>query len=243
MINPESYCREIESYLCRKNDGHLIRIVGPAFEHVSRWANEGIPINVAYAGIDRYFERYYRKGPRRRPVRIEFCEADVLDAFDDWRRAVGVTGPISDSRGIPADASPERDNDQPVRRRASLASHIERVIARLTALRASSQITHALRLVLEQIARELDALQPAAKRARGAARGALLERLAALDRTLMTAALEMFDGTMRSATEVEAREALRPFRDRMAPEAYQRALAAATERSVRDRCGLPSIAF
>ena len=60
------------------------------------WANQGIPLKVAEAGIDRYFERYYRKGPRRRPVRIEFCEADVLDAFDDWRRAVGVARVVPD---------------------------------------------------------------------------------------------------------------------------------------------------
>ena len=45
---------------------------------------------IAQRGIDRYFERYYAKGPRRRPVRIEFCEADILDAFDQWRRAVGI---------------------------------------------------------------------------------------------------------------------------------------------------------
>jgi hypothetical protein len=90
VIEVDSYCRELEGYLCRKNDGHLIRITGPAFEQVQGWAHQGIPLKVAEAGIDRYFERYYRKGPRRRPVRIEFCEADVLDAFDDWRRAVGV---------------------------------------------------------------------------------------------------------------------------------------------------------
>ena len=54
------------------------------------WANQGVPIKIACHGIDRYFERYYAKGPRRRPVRIEFCEADVLDAFDEWRRAVGI---------------------------------------------------------------------------------------------------------------------------------------------------------
>ena len=86
------YCRHIEAYLCRKNDGHLIRIVGPAFDVVSRWEAQGVPLNVACAGIDRYFERYYKKGPRRRPVRVEFCEADVLDAFDGWRRAVGISG-------------------------------------------------------------------------------------------------------------------------------------------------------
>ena len=83
------YCREIETYLCRKNDGHLIRVVGPSFELVSGWAAQGVPLKVAFAGIDRYFERYYRKGPRRRPVRIDFCEADVLDVFDEWRRAIG----------------------------------------------------------------------------------------------------------------------------------------------------------
>ena len=88
--DPETYCREVEAYLCRKNDGHLIRIVGPAFEQVCGWAARGVPLNVVNRGIDRYFERYYAKGPRRRPVRIEFCEADVLDVFDEWRRAVGV---------------------------------------------------------------------------------------------------------------------------------------------------------
>ncbi len=87
----EDYCRQVEAYLCRKNDGHLIRIVGPAFEQVCGWAARGVPLKVAMRGIDRYFERYYAKGPRRRPVRVEFCEADVLDVFDEWRRALGIT--------------------------------------------------------------------------------------------------------------------------------------------------------
>src|SRR4030095_913639 len=85
------FCREIETYLCRKNDGHLIRVTGASFELVSGWAERGVPIKVAYAGIDRYFERYYRQGPRRRPVKIDFCEADVLDVFAERRRATGVT--------------------------------------------------------------------------------------------------------------------------------------------------------
>jgi hypothetical protein len=28
VIDVESYCRDIEAYLCRKNDGHLIRVTG-----------------------------------------------------------------------------------------------------------------------------------------------------------------------------------------------------------------------
>ena len=83
-------CRAVESYLRRKNDGHLIRIAGPAFEMVRGWAAAGIPLRVVERGIDRRYDRYYARGPKRHPLRIEFCEADVLDLFDEWKRAVGV---------------------------------------------------------------------------------------------------------------------------------------------------------
>ncbi|MBI4484454.1 MAG: hypothetical protein HY655_00445, partial [Acidobacteria bacterium] len=89
-LDTNVYCRDVESYLCQKNDGHLIRVVGPSFEVVSDWAAQGIPLKVVLRGIDRYFERYYAKGPRRRPVKIDFCAADVLDLFDEWRRALGL---------------------------------------------------------------------------------------------------------------------------------------------------------
>lgn len=244
MSDPESYCRAIEAYLCRKNDGHLIRIVGPAFEQVSRWAQDGVPIKVACAGIDRYFERYYRKAPRRRPVRIEFCEADVLDAFDDWRRAVGVTLPISGAgTQAPSDSAHDGDDQTTGRRRVSLASHIERVVARLTTLRASSQAAYGLQDILDRVARQLDTLQPDAKRARGEAREVIIAQLRVLDDTLMTAVINSVSDEVRTGADVEAKEALNPFRDRMVPEAYQRARTAAMERHIRNHYGLPVVAF
>ena len=63
--------RQLEDYLRRKNEGHLIRIVGPAFEQVCRWSARGFP-----ATGDEWHRSLLRallaKGPRRRPVRIEF---------------------------------------------------------------------------------------------------------------------------------------------------------------------------
>ena len=105
------YCREIETYLCRKNDGHLIRVVGSVIRARVGWAAQGVPLKVAFRGIDRYFERYYRKGPRRRPVRIDFCDADVLDVFDEWRRAVGIDG-----RATPARPTSRSRRNGPVHR-------------------------------------------------------------------------------------------------------------------------------
>jgi hypothetical protein len=165
-----AYCRDIEAYLCKKNDGHLIRIVGPAFEMVSRWESQGIPVNVACAGIDRSFERYYRKGPRRRPVRIEFCEADVLDAFDGWRRAVGISGArtAGDTPAAETDTDPDAVK---AGRRVSLAGHLERTIARLTAARSGASSAERDRPI-ETTVRALDAMMAAARTARGPSRRA-----------------------------------------------------------------------
>src|SRR4029079_8206488 len=126
------YCREIETYLCQKNDGHLIRVVGPSFDLVMQWAADGIPLKVAFRGIDRYFDRYYAKGPRRRPVRIDFCEADVHEVFDEWRRAAGVTARV----GVTTDhdGSNEGVADSAMRR-SSLPAHMERALRKLTSAR------------------------------------------------------------------------------------------------------------
>src|SRR5687767_416417 len=134
VSDPADYCRQVEAHLCRKNDGHLIRIVGPAFEQVCGWATRGVPLTVAMRGIDRYFERYYAKGPRRRPVRVEFCEADVLDVFDEWRRALGIT--VADASQPQEAAAAEAP--APSRHHESLPAHLERVVARLTSLRAGA---------------------------------------------------------------------------------------------------------
>jgi hypothetical protein len=235
VIAPDDYCREIEAYLCRKNDGHLIRIVGPAFEQVSAWASEGIPLKVAMHGVDRYFERYYRKGPRRRPVRIEFCEADVRDAFHDWRRAVGVA--------VRAEQPAALDSESPLRRSSTLAAHIERTAARLTTLRGSTRAAAVLSDQIDAITRRLDAMQADAKRARGDARSSLLLELEALERKLTDAALVALGETERTQLSTDAAREIEPFRSRMERESFAKALTAAYERLVREHFGLPSVRY
>lgn len=237
MIDVESYCRDLEAYLCRKNDGHLIRITGPAFEQVQGWAQQGIPLKVAEAGIDRYFERYYRKGPRRRPVQIMFCEADVLDAFDDWRRAVGISRVAADAEGGPEVEEPLPES----RPRKSLTSQIESALARLTVLRGSDKAGPILGAALDTAVRALDALRPEAARARGEARDELLERIATIDDQLLNAAVQSLDPATRRGFEQEADAELAPFRARMTEDAYAQSRRAAVQRLVRHHFGLPSL--
>jgi hypothetical protein len=236
--SPERYCRDVEAYLCRKNDGHLIRIVGPAFEQVCGWAARGVPISAVCRGIDRYFERYYAKGRRRRPVRVEFCEADVLDVFDEWRRAVGIS---SASASASVNRETASEDEESSRRPASLAAHLERVVARLTALRGGED--RSLDSVADTMVRELDAARASARQLRGDARQALLDRLRDLDRALLDAARAGLDALTLDALAAEAARELAPFRDRLPPDAYERSLAASIDRLVRERRRLPVITY
>lgn len=237
MIDVDAYCRAIEAHLCRKNDGHLIRITGAAFEQVQGWAHQGIPLSIAEAGIDRYFERYYRKGPRRRPVRVEFCEADVLDAFDDWRRAVGVTRITEDAPGGP-------DVEEPLPatpRRRSLAQQIDAAMTRLTLLRGSDRAAEAIGGPLDQAVRALDALRADAGRARGDARDNVMQQLAVIDAALVDACAAALDASQRAALEREAESELAPFRERMTADAFAASRKAAIDRLVREHFGLPPL--
>ena len=237
MIEVESYGRDLEAYLCKKNDGHLIRITGPAFERVQGWAHQGIPLKVAQAGIDRYFERYYRKGPRRRPVQIVFCEPDVLDVFDEWRRAVGLSRVTTDAQGGP-------DVEEPVaaaRPRRSLSSQIDGALARLTVLRGSDKAGPLIGQALDTAVRALDGLRLEAARVRGEARDALLQRLIEIEDTLAADALAALTPEQRQTFEKDADGELAPFRPRMTTEAYAQSRRAAVHRLVRQHFGLPSL--
>ncbi|HOC18122.1 MAG TPA: hypothetical protein PKK95_07630 [Vicinamibacterales bacterium] len=237
-MDPDQYCREIESYLCRRNAGHLVRLVGPAFEMVAGWARTGIPIRVACAGIDRYLDRHDAKAggapaARRRPVRAEFCEADVLDAFDQWRRAVGL--------GTAGSAAPEAAAGGGGHQ--SLRAHLDRVATRLTDRLADGSVAPILEAHLERLLDELSRMREGARTVRGEARQQVIARLEELDRALLEAVQAAAGAELLESATAEAEADLGDFRTRMAAAEYARARDAAVRALLRDRCRLPVIAY
>jgi len=242
LLDAGEYCRLVERYLCQKNEGHLVRIVGPAFERVSGWARRGVPLKIAYRGIDRCVERHRHRLPRRRPVRIEFCEADVLDVFDEWRRAVGVLEAGGAVPAPPAGDGGEDAADQRSPRRPSLPAQLERVLLRLSAFLATASAPAPVRAMAEHALREIDALRPSARNARGPARQAIIDRLRALDTALLDAGAAATAPETVAALRREATEELGPYRERMSDPAYAAAVEAAVRRLLRGRLGLPTVA-
>jgi hypothetical protein len=209
--------------------------VGPSFELVSRWETDGVPLKIAFEGIDRYFERYYRQGPRRRPVRIDFCDADVRDVFDEWRRAVGVVR-------RPDEGGESTDAESASHRRSSLPAHLERAVLRLSTARASGVVGADADPVIDRLSQELDSARAATGR-RGEARRAAIARLAALDEALMQLARASLDAAARADVERDADQELSAFRGNMSETAYHRARGAAIDRLIRQRLGLPVLAY
>jgi hypothetical protein len=236
-MDPDTYCREIEAYLCRKNDGHLVRVAGPAFGMVASWATRGVPFKVACRGIDRYFERYYAKGPRRRPVRVEFCEADVLDVFDEWKRAVGVG-----MAGAPA----AKPGDAPAGRSAhtsSLRAHLDRAVTRLTDLQARGGLPEGLQQAAERLIDRLAGDREASRTLRGEAREAYLRVLEQLDAELIETARQATPPEVLAQLRGEAADDLSDYRARMPVDAYARAVGAAADKLLRDHWKLPVLAY
>lgn len=197
---------------------------------VKSWAEMGVPLAIACEGIDRTVARAARKPGRKRPLRIEFCEGDILDGFDKWRRAVGV---------IAVDSAEAAHAP----RRGTLAAHVDRVIAQLANLRGSDRAPDALQPAIRDIVEVVDGLRADSVTARGTARDAVIGALADLDARLVREAEAALPDDRRAAVSRDADAELAPFRSRLDAAQWAAALAAARARLVRIALSLPTVTF
>lgn len=232
------YCREVEAHLTRVNDGHIIRIVGPAFELARGWALEGVPLSVVCEGIDRKAERH-RAGRARRALRLEFCAADVRATYERWLRAVGLRRPVAEG---PAGESDEpRDCEGPVRPSAGVGRHLDRAIDRLSRVTGRLDLPGAFRDEVGRVCEAVAAVRDALRTARGPARAAVLERLPALDAALVEAARQAAGSDGLTTLVARASGDLAVFRGRLTPASWDQSVHLAATRLLREHFGLPTL--
>lgn len=243
--DPLRYCRDVESYLCRRNGGHLIRIVGPAFSMVQGWAREGVPLTIVERAIDTCSERRESRREATRPLRIEFCESEVRAQFQRWRKAIGpyVGANGSENGGETSDAGPgEADGGETSTRATSLAGHLARAGERLARAAARFEHSDRFRERLDAIVAALDGVRQESKGARGERRAAFVEALAKLDEDLMAAAhAEAAERGLLPDLRAAAARDLATWRTRMPASAWDDAVSAASGRLLRDRFDLPDL--
>jgi hypothetical protein len=224
----------VEQHLTRINGGHLVRVVGPGFALVKQWADDGVPLTVVFKGIEQKAERH-KAGASKRPLRIEFCEADVREVYEDWKRATGISvaaPEVVDVTDGPASAEPKR-------RSASKA--IDKAIERLGRLAGRLEYPDGFRDAVSHAIEQLMTVRDALARVRGAAREPLVEQLVVIDQALVSAARLMMDDDVLRGLREQAERDLASFRDRMEPDAWQRAVIVTIDRGVRTHIGLPTL--
>lgn len=224
------YCRKVEQHLTRVNGGQIIRVTGPSFDLVRRWAADGIPLAVVYRGIEAKAERHH-VGRSKRPLRLEFCEHDVQALFEEWRRAVGVwtsgedsTGDVHESAGERRGVSPGRQLDRAMERLTAAAGHLDRPAV--------------FRERVAEILVDVSDLRERIRTTRGEARRLLTARIVDIDQAIAAAA-RLVDPPLVLRAEQEAEAELAPFRTRLAPDAWKQSVRAAADRLLRASCGLP----
>lgn len=241
MADVADYCRQVEAHLTRVNGGHLVRVVGPGFALVKQWADEDIPLSVVFRGIEQKAERH-AAGASKRPLRIEFCEADVRAVYEDWRRAIGVAArPVSEAGDTEPGESAEPA--EATTRRRSAPKAIDRAIDRLGRLAGRLELPGEFRDAMSRIIEQLSALRGELGKTRGAARQLLLERLGPVERDLLDHARAIVPDSVMRDIVARAEQDLAPYRDRLAADAWARAVSVTVDRGVREHLGLPSLDF
>lgn len=252
-VDVGEYCRIVEDHLTRVNGGHLVRIVGPSFELVRQWAEAGIPASVVLRGIELKAERH-RLGNSTRPLRLEFCEADVREVYRNWRRAVGLLGneggesgeaiaedAAAGGAGQDADSDSQEDQKDRKERRPSLTRHLDRAVDRMSRAMSRADLPDDLREALDLVLQELVELREVARKARGPIREEIAQRLQLLDDQL-AARLQSFAPTaILESVRREAESELAHYRGRLSRDAWPRAVDANADRLLRDRYGLPTL--
>ena len=226
------YCRRVEEHLTRVNEGQLIRVVGPAFELVRGWALEGVPLSIVVHGIDLKSARH-RAGTSKRPLRLEFCEADVREVYARWRRSVGLNAGSSDPQA-------DSENDA-TGKRPSLSRQLDRALDKLSRASGRLDLPEAFRDTVSQAIADLSQIRESARTARGEARGELMNRLIPIEAALADAGRAAVGGDACVEMQREAEHDLAAYRTRLSPELWKRSVDRSVDQLVRDHLGLPTL--
>ena len=228
------FCRRVEEHLTRVNEGQIIRVVGPAFELVREWALEGMPLSVVTHGIGLKAERH-RAGRSARPLRLEFCEADVRQVYTRWRRSVGLTASGANTE--------VRSESQETEKRPSLSRQVDRALDKLSRVAGRLDLPESFREAVGQAINELSVIRDAARTTRGEARRALTARLPPIDTALLGAGRDLLSAEVLDRLRRAAEADLAPYRLRLAADIWRRSVDRALDQLVRDHLGLPTLSF
>jgi hypothetical protein len=234
-VDVGEYCRHVESHLAQVNAGEIIRITGAGFELVRSWALEGIPLSIVCHAVSQKAERH-RTGRSTRPLRIEFCTADVREVYRTWRRAVGIRSTDGAMEDEARAAAPAGD-----KRRASLGRHLQRAIDRLSQSASRLDLAPDIRDALDAVLQDVAAISEQSRGARGPARESIVSELAALDARMLATVRTGVGAAEIDRLSAEAAADLGAYRGRLAPDVWQRSVNLGVDRLLRGRLGLPTL--
>ncbi len=231
MPDLSEYCRELESYLCRKNGGHLVRIIGTG-------VRAGVRVGRTRRAADRGLSRdrsVLRAAARRRARRAASGPRRVLRGRHPRpvRRLApgGRRRPGTGRGGAGRGRAQARADRSPRARRRAAGGQPRAPVAGVRAARRRPARPRSIGCRANRRSR-------AATRGRRSSTGWPSSIASSCRPRRPSSILHALAGARR-----EAEAELAPFGSRLSPEMRAQAVEAAFERLVRDSLGLPQIRY
>jgi hypothetical protein len=162
---------------------------------------------------------------------LEFCEADVREAFDNWRRAVGVWH-----------QAPVEGPDEPAgARKSSLGRDLDRATERMSRALGRLDLPEEVREAVSAVIAALGQIREDARHLRGAARQSIDPRLAQVDRAIGEIAWSAAGDVEVERTRAQAEHELIVYRPRLSDDVWRKSVMVTVDRLLRDRLNLPSL--
>ncbi|MBI2822403.1 MAG: hypothetical protein HYX74_09275 [Acidobacteria bacterium] len=219
-----NYFTEIEEYFVRQRGKHML--VSPLdWSLLESWKQVGIPLHVVFRGIERALHKHQARGTLNRVNSIFYCQPSVMECFEEYQQStVG--------QADPTDAAPGEDAGNVARALRQLRQHLDRVGSSLPE-----------REVADRVGRMMDGLLAEVGGAKPPAMAAVEETLQVCDSILLESARRHLEPVKLDSFQQEARQGLKVYKKKVAPEMYRRIEENFINRKIRQEYDLPEFSL
>ena len=221
-----NYFTEIEEHFIQRRGKHML--VSPLdWSLIESWKQSGIPLHVVFRGIDRAFAKHQARGTQQRVNSVFYCQPSVMECFEEYRLAR-----VGEEKEDGGEARRRRiDGDSRAKLLEALNDLQRQLDATAKTLSDSESVARARRMMAELL-QEIEA-------GKGPPLVDIEDTLQTCDSILLDGAQRALDESRLKQFQKEAKQELKIYKKKVAPEMYARIEQNFIKRKIRQEFKLP----
>jgi hypothetical protein len=230
-VNYFSYFTEIEDTFIRRRGKHLM--LSPVdWALIEGWKERGVPLHVVVRAVEHAFDSHDAKKHKRTVKTLLYCQEEVEAQYAEWL----------ESRVGSHEESDEPADEKSPFPRATVLAHLERSLADLTSLSASSASAE-LREALSSATALLSEIKDDYASATRPDTRKLEESLTGIERMLDRAMRASLATAELNSMTAEVESQVKPYQRQMDKLAFETTRDNLLRKRIREYCGVPRLSL